>query len=130
MPKINSKLKGDNFERFVARKFQRWFPNAKRGDQCRDGADSPDVLLSDTRPDYYVECKNLKEEPSTKIYSKWRQEYNRKRNIWCKRHEYAKMPVIIVYKYNYEPLMVLVAIDCHIPWPVYQEAMDKKYNKE
>lgn len=122
-----SRNKGASFERQVAVKFRRWFPLAKRGNQCRDGADCPDVILSYTEPAYYIECKRMKAEPYPGIYRTWRKKADRERDEWCRLNGLKNIPVIIVYKYDYYPIMVLLDFDCNIPWPVFKKSMDLKY---
>jgi hypothetical protein len=50
------RTKGHNFERLVAKMFRRWWPEARRGYQYRDGAEAPDVVGTP----FWVECKNHK----------------------------------------------------------------------
>lgn len=58
MPRINSRAKGQRFERDTARFFRRWFPDAQRQtqDQARNGAETPDVKGTP----FWIECKHWK----------------------------------------------------------------------
>jgi hypothetical protein len=52
--KINSRAKGQRFERHIAGVLAELWPHAKRGFQARNGSDAPDV---DGTP-WWVECKH------------------------------------------------------------------------
>ena len=53
---INSRTKGHAFERLIANWFKQFYPNAKRGLQCRDGSEVCDV----TDTPFWIECKRMR----------------------------------------------------------------------
>jgi len=50
----SARRKGITFERAIAKRFRRWWPNAKRGLQPQGGGNAPDV---DNVSRFWVECK-------------------------------------------------------------------------
>ncbi len=105
--RINVKKKGNSFERLIANMCKPFFPDARRGNQTRDGGkESPDVILSYNNDVCFIECKRLKKEPYPGIYKVWLKKAKSDRDIWCKRMGYTKLPVFLIYKYNNEPIKV------------------------
>lgn len=47
---------GHDFEREMAQKFRRWYPDARRGLQYQDGKHCPDIVGTD----FWIECKHRK----------------------------------------------------------------------
>ena len=56
----HSRRKGHNFEREIAKDLRDIWPNARRGFQCRDGNEQPDVETDDQ---FWIECKCYKKAP-------------------------------------------------------------------
>ena len=94
------------FEREIARKFRRWFPDARRGMQFQDGDYAPDVVGKDLP--FYVECKTgqkyLKAEGKSfnpdnddKI-RELLDIYQRKAHLWHTENGGPDLPPIIIYK--------------------------------
>lgn len=53
---INSRTKGISFERGIAIRLRKWFPNARRGLQYQAGEYCPDIIGTP----FYIECKRGK----------------------------------------------------------------------
>ncbi len=125
---INSRVKGKNFELLIVKKFWRWFPMAKRGQQSRGGEENPDVLLSETRPPYFIECKKYGSNITRGMLRDWKKKVDQDRDRFCRARKYKPMPAIIIYREDYGKIMVLLDTNCNVPWPVFRDSMDKKYN--
>jgi len=82
---------GHDFEREMAQKFRRWYPDARRGLQYQDGKHCPDIVGTD----FWIECKHWKQ------ISPWRAiEFWEKTSLTKpKDHDdYANLQPILVYR--------------------------------
>ena len=103
MTPINSRTKGHDFERWVAKWFRGLFPKAKvtRGQQAHSAEEVPDVLVS-SRPWLWIECKRP---ARAAIYAYWEQAVEA-----CG----SKIPIVVL-RANHKPPLVLLSLP-HWGW--------------
>jgi Holliday junction resolvase len=125
-----SRTKGHSFEREIARKFRRWFPNARRGLQYQDGEHCPDVQGTP----FYIECKRYKAKLPYSLITL-------KDKAFKKMIEWRDVcglegATLIAYKLDREPIMVFmsqfVALDLGLDdpnptWDDFAAALDDIY---
>lgn len=85
-----NRRKGHQFERDVAKLFRRWFPEARRGLQYRDGRECCDV---EGTP-YWIECKRRKKIGWRALESIF------------KKIESDGRPVILISKCDHQPIII------------------------
>jgi Holliday junction resolvase len=104
---MNSRNKGVNFERAIARHLRKWWPEARRGLQYQDGDYTPDVVNTP----FYIECKRAHDKYITVNYGKGKQirytdshkdiekilEYYHER---MKKWNHGNMPVLLIWKFD------------------------------
>jgi hypothetical protein len=110
----NQRSRGIGFERLIAKKLRKWFPDARRGLQYQLGENCPDIINTP----FYIECKRGKEKVTyrfnRKIISfnpenedamlKMACYYNEKRLKWTK----DPIPVVIIWKLDYKPICISI----------------------
>ena len=90
--KIHSRNKGLAFERDIARRMRRWFPDARRGLQFQDTEYCPDIINTP----FFIECKRYaKKLPGSidTLYEKYL-----KQSIEYEKETGKDLPVVIIYK--------------------------------
>lgn len=115
-----SRRKGHSFERYVAQLFRRWFPDARRGLQYRDGKECCDV---EGTP-YWIECKRRKHIGLFGML-KW----------WNKKGEINGRPMILICKGDNQPITATFSETLFFrglatitwDWPQFKEIMDNRY---
>lgn len=107
---MNSRNKGVNFERLIARIFREKYPKAKRGLQYQEGEHCPDVVGTP----YYIECKRGKkyltvnDGRSQKKYNPLKtKDLQELYNFYHEKMlKYKEMPVLIIWKLDRQPICV------------------------
>lgn len=139
------------FEREIARKFRRWFPDARRGMQFQDGDYSPDVVGKDLP--FYVECKTgqkylqaegkkFNPDITDSLYELFGL-YQRRAHLWYTENDGKDLTPIIIYKRPREAIMVFVLLEIvrelsgeipddnrPIPWDLFAQYLDNAYAQE
>lgn len=129
-----NRRRGHDFERYVARLFRRWFPEARRGLQYQDGNNYCDVVSTP----YYIECKYARKRFKYSLLSTW----IKVREDEKRRHIPSPL-ILVIRRLAYKPIMVsmscmgadLLGIQIKdsgsgitsCTWEVFVEAMDKKH---
>ena len=91
---MNSNLKGKTFERWVARYLREsGHKDARRGQQYKGGADSPDVVGLDG---FHVECKNTEQWNAYKFMEQS-----------IRDAADGEKPIVIAKKNRHEPLVIM-----------------------
>ncbi len=104
---MNSRNKGINFERAMARHLRKWWPEARRGMQYQDGDYTPDIVNTP----FYIECKRAHDKFITVNFGKGKQtrytdsnediekvlEYYHGR---MKKWNHGNMPVLLIWKFD------------------------------
>ena len=92
---MNSNLKGKTFERWVARYLREsGYEEARRGQQFKGGADSPDVIGLDG---FHIECKNTQQWNAYKFVEQSERDAgeNEKPIVIAKKNR--KRPLVMMY---------------------------------
>ena len=101
--KIHARNKGLAFEREIAKRMRRWFPDARRGLQFQDTEYCPDVINTP----FFIECKRYaKRLPGSikTLYNKYL-----KQSLEYEKQTGNELPVVIIYKLDRcKPLVAIM----------------------